>query len=154
MASAAVPPKPAHAPSASDGETVTSPTCSVTSRRELGGASAAVEVHVGDARLLRSEVIMDGGHCDVLVRELREHRLELGTGQDEIAHHHGVRGRSAEAGPRAERERRRDGHVADMQRDIAARQVIAVIAAGERCGSLQDGAHRVPRRLTAGGLCD
>ena len=70
--------------------------------REVGRVPLPVEMDIGDTRLFPGEMVMDGCHIDSLSGELRQDGLQLGRGQHEIAHHHGVRRSSAKAGPRAQ----------------------------------------------------
>src|SRR5438309_6755181 len=110
----------------------------------------AEDVHVNDLRLFADDVIVDRGQPYALVRQLGEYWAQFSSGKYEITHHRRVVGLTAEPGPGAKRERRRDRDVADPDGEVAAGKVIADVASRTRGSRSENTADRIPgsgRRL-------
>jgi hypothetical protein len=104
-----------------------------------------VEVNVPDARFLAGEMVVDRRHVDVLTRKLGEHALQFAAEDDEVAHHRGILWRAPESRPGPQAEGRGYGQVADVERHIAARQIVSLVAVGHRRRRVEDGGDGVPR---------
>ena len=111
---------------------------------QLCDFSMAAEMDIDEPGLFTHEVIVDCGDAEPLPGQFGEHRAQLRALKHEISHQHRVTGVVAEARPRTLGQFGRDHDVTDMQREVAPRQIEAMVAAREDVLRLEDRGHAVP----------
>jgi hypothetical protein len=102
--------------------------------RDLGGVAVGVDVHVEHMGALAQHVLAQGGLLDAILLQRQHDRADLGFGEHQITHDHGV-GAGVHAGayagayagahafeghPRAERERRFERDAINRDREVCA----------------------------------
>ena len=71
-------------------------------------------------------MVVQGGNLKALGEQLAHHRIDLGFGEDKVAHHHGFVPHRLEGHPAAEGEAGFEGHSIERNVEITAGQPIAM----------------------------
>ena len=96
---------------------------------QLHRVAVALDVHVHGRRLRPQQVVVQGGDLDAALGQAAHDRVDLGLGEDEVAHDHGLVAGFLEGEPGAERQGRLDRDPVERDLEVRARQAEPMHAA-------------------------
>ena len=94
--------------------------------RELSRVAGPCDMHVKRRRIGAQQMVVQGGHLKALRQQLAHHRIDLGFGEDQIAHHHGFVAHRLEGHPAAEGEAGFERHSVERDIEVATGQPVAM----------------------------
>jgi hypothetical protein len=102
---------------------------------QLFGIALAGYVHVKGRWTGAEQVVVHGRHLQTLREQLRDHRIDLSLGQNEIAHHHRCVAHRFERDPAAQGKAWLELDAVKADLEIGSGESIAVNRAAYRCGA-------------------
>lgn len=91
-------------------------------------------MHVEGWRARAQQVVVHGGHLQAFGEEFRHHGIDLGLGQNEIAHHHGLVAHGREGDPSAQGEAGLELDTVKADLEIEPRKAVTVNRAADSGG--------------------